>query len=79
MHELQLADDNTISRSTKGGKMVIMRTLKLEQLCIEHLSYTNTCEKLNKDPRKDIRIKINKTIEHILNSCNFPASLITNL
>ena len=59
--------------------MVIMRTSKLEELCMEHLSDTNTYEKLKKDPTNNIRIRINKTLERILNNRNFPASLVANL
>ena len=57
---LRSFDDITITKSDKGEEMDITRTSKLEELCMEHLSDTNTYGKLKKDPTNNIRIRITR-------------------
>ena len=69
----------TITKSDKGGEMVVMRTSHLQQLCLEHLNDTTTYEKLKKDPINSIRVMVNKNLERILTDRSFPSSLVHNL
>ena len=50
LEDLRLQDDLLVTRSDKGGEMVIMHASLMENLCLEHLSDTTTYEKLKKDP-----------------------------
>ena len=76
---LKSTPDVTITKSDKGGEMVVMRTSQLQKLCLEHLGDTTTYEKLKKDPTNSIRITINKNLERILTARGFSTSLIRNL
>ena len=69
----------TITKSDKGGEMVVMETSSLEQLCIEHLSDTTTYEKLKRNKTNAIHLKINKNLKEVLTRCQFPPGLIYNL
>ena len=77
--ELRNQENITITRSDKGGEMVVMKTNELQQLCLDHLNDSTTYERLKKNPTNTIRLKINKTINDILTQRNFPPNLIYNL
>ena len=72
-------DDTTITRSDKGGELVVLSTSHIQRLCLEHLSDTTTYKKLKKDPTSNTRKKINTTVRQILSRCNFPDNLIRRL
>ena len=72
-------DDTIVTKSDKGGEMVVMKASHLKQLCQEHLADTNTYRKLTRNPTKNIRIRINNTLCRILSDRNFPTSLIYQL
>ena len=76
---LKNEDNVTITRSDKGGEMVIMHTDELQRLCLDHHNDSTTYERLKKDPTNNIRLKINKSLDEILTRCNFPRNLIYNL
>ena len=63
-------DDILMTRSDKGGQMVVMKSSHMDRLsqCMEHLHDTNTYMKLAKDTSDSLRVKINKTLKER----NFP-------
>ena len=69
---LQSEEDVTITRSDKGGEMVVMRESQLHQLCLDHLNDTTTYEQLKTDPANATRIKITKNLDRSLTDCYFP-------
>ena len=69
----------TITKSDKGGKIVVTSSSTLMKLCMEHLNDQSTYEELRKDPTNSIRVKINKTLDTILTKCDFPSCLIDQL
>ena len=76
---LKSDEDITITKSDKGGEMVVMRDSQLRQLCLEHLNDTTTYEQLKNDPTNTIRINVNKNFNRILTDRHFPKALIRNL
>ena len=77
--KLRDKDDILMTRSDKGGEMVVMKSSHMDRLCMEHLNDTNTYIRLAKDTSDSLRIKINKTLKEILTERNFPTELIQNL
>ena len=71
--------DTTITRSDKGGELVVMKTSNLQKLCLEHLADTSTYQKLKRDSTSEIRVRVNKALDRILTSREFPPSLIAKL
>ena len=76
---LRNEEDCLITRSDKGGEMVVMKASHMDELCSDHLKDTTTYVKLNKDPTCCLRVQINKTLKNILEARDFPKTLITNL
>ena len=64
--KLRDKDDILMTRSDKGGEMVVMKSSHMDRLCMEHLNDTNTYMRLAKDTSDSLRIKINKTLKEIL-------------
>ena len=77
--ELSKQENITITRSDKGGEMVVMKASHLKELCLEHLGDTTTYEKLKKDPSDALRLKVNKTLKGILTKHDFSTTFINNL
>ena len=77
--ELAATKNVTLTRSDKGGEIVIMPTSTLHELNIEHLSDASTYKKLAKDPTPTLRLPINKTLENTLERCGFSKSIIHRL
>ena len=77
--ELTSKNDITITRSDKGGEIVIMPTMKIHELSMEHLGDTATYHRLKKDPTQTLRLTINKTLHHTLNMRGFSPSIIQRL
>ncbi len=71
--------DITITKSDKGGEMVVMRTSQLQALCLEHLNDSTTYQRLKTNPTNEIRIKVNKSVNRILTARGFAKSLVFNL
>lgn len=72
-------EDITITKSDKGGEMVVMKASDLKRLCLDHLNDSNTYEQLSKDPTNTLRVRVNKDLSRILSHRQFPQRLITNL
>ena len=79
IRELASTKNVTITRSDKGGEIVIMPTSTLHKLNMEHLNDTSTYKKLAKDPMPGLRLTINKTLENILERGGFSKSIIYRL
>ena len=77
--ELACRSDVTITRSDKGGEIVIMPSVKLHDLTMDHLDDTTTYQKLERDPTPALRLTVNKTFQNILRLRGFSASLIGRL
>ena len=77
--ELRSQPDTTITRSDKGGELVVMKTSTLHQICLDHLSDSTTYTRLENNATKSIRLQVNKTLEEILSNRGFPPSIINNL
>ena len=58
---LRNEEDRLITRSDKGGEMVVMNASHMDELCLDHLRDTTTYVKLNKDPTCCLLVQINKT------------------
>ena len=54
---LSQTDNVTITKSDKGGEIVVMPTSDLHHLCNEHLGDKSTYEQLSKNPTNDIRFR----------------------
>ena len=52
--DLRTKDDAIITRSDKGGELVVKKESRLKELCLAHLSDKMTCKRLKKDPTNDI-------------------------
>ena len=72
-------EDTTITRSDKGGELVVMKTSRLQELCLDHLSDQTTYKKLDKNSTDTIRKRVNTILRKILTRCEFPESLINRL
>ena len=77
--ELARRSEITITRSDKGGEIVVMRTKELHDLNMEHLNDTSTYERLKKDPTQSLRTVVNKTLRDVMTQRNFSPSLIQRL
>ena len=76
IRELTSNSDICITRSDKGGEIVIMSTKEIHDLNMEHLGDTRTYEKLKKDPTHTLRLTVNKTLRDIMTRGGFSPSLI---
>ena len=76
LKELREREDIVVTRSDKGGEMVIMKAEDMQELCREHLADSTTYCKLQKDPTLTLRLTINKALEKILRSRDFPKIII---
>ncbi|XP_065180434.1 uncharacterized protein LOC135810995 [Sycon ciliatum] len=79
LKELREREDIVVTRSDKGGEMVIMKAEDMQELCREHLADSTTYCKLQKDPTPTLRLTINKALEKILRSRDFPKIIIRRL
>ena len=52
--ELRSQPDTTITRSDKGGELVVMKTSTLHQMCLDHLSDSTTYTRFEKNVTKSI-------------------------
>ena len=77
--ELARKDEITITRSDKGGEIVIMKTEELHHLNMEHLGDQSTYERLKSDPTKSLRLTVNKVLHDIMTKRDFAPSLIKRL
>ena len=77
--DLRNEADVVITRSDKGGEMVVMRASHLERLCLDHLGDATTYKKLEKDPSNALRIQINRALKNILTKHDFHPNFIHNL
>ena len=76
---LRERDDVLITRSDKGGEMVVMKVEDMQRACKEHLGDANTYTKLQKDPTPTLRLEINKALQRILEERQFPKILVRRL
>ena len=60
--------DTTITRTDKGGELVVLKTSNLQKLCLEHLADTSTHQNLKRDSISEIRVRVNKALDRILTS-----------
>ena len=77
--ELRNQEDTIITRSDKGGELVVMKKSHLRQLCIEHLFDSSTYTKLDRNPTDSLRLQVNRTFKSILTRRGFPDYLIRHL
>ena len=77
--ELASRNDITVTRSDKGGEIVIMPSEKLHSLTMEHLGDTTTYQRLVKDPTPALRLTVNKTFQYILKLRGLSPTLIKRL
>ena len=77
--DLRTKDDTIITRSDKGGELVVMKESRLKELCLAHLSDKKTYKRLKKDPTNDIRLLVNRTLQEVLSRSEVPESVIDRL
>ena len=77
--ELRSKEDTIITKSDKGGELVVMKELHLRKLCMEHLSDSTTYKQLTKDPTNEIRLMVNKTLKGVLSRSEVPETVISRL
>ena len=77
--DLRTKDDTIITRSDKGGELVVTKESWLKELCLAHLSDKKTYKRLNKDPTNDIRLLVNRTLQEVLSRSEVPESVIDRL
>ena len=77
----QLKSDNEIliTKSDKGGEMVVMRENDMLALVNQHLTDRSTYEPLRTDPTDALRLKINKTLDEILRKHEIPETVTRKL
>lgn len=71
--------DVHVTKSDKGGEMVVMRDQDMRRLCQQHLDDPTTYTKLQKDPTPKLRLTINKTLKRILEAREFPSIIVRRL
>ena len=77
--ELASNDKVTVTRSDKGGEVVILPTTRMHRLNMDHLEDTSTYQRLQKDPTQTLRLRINKMLRSILERRSFSGSIIRRL
>ena len=76
----QLSSDTVlVTKSDKGGEMVVMRREDMQALILDHLQDTATYQLLRKDPTPSLRLQINKTFAEILRRNEFRTLLINKM
>ena len=68
-----------ITKSDKGGELVVMEESHLKRLCMEHLSDTSTYQNLKTNPTNYTRLKVDKTLDTIFAKRGFSNSLRSRL
>ena len=79
LQELRENKETTVTRSDKGGEIVVMKNSSIENLCFEHLNDSATYKRLTKNTTNTIRLKVNKSLSRILSDRDFPKHTINRL
>ena len=74
--ELASNRDVTITRSDKGGEVVIIPTKRIHDLNMEHLGDTLTYQRLKKDLTHTLRLTLNRTFRDFMTRCGFAPRLV---